>query len=445
MTDLAAPCPDIRTNRLPHEDYQANFGDCHPALTRHEARVEASRCYYCYDAPCVEACPTGIDVPGFIRRIATGNLHGAAVTILDANIMGGMCSRVCPTEILCEQRCVRTQADQHPVAIGALQRHATDALLARGEQPFRRAPDSGRRVAVVGAGPAGLSCAHRLARLGHQVTLIEARAKPGGLNEYGIAAYKTVDDFAQREVAFILGIGSIELVTGKALGQDVSLTDLRQSHDAVFLGLGHNAVRALGVDGENLPGVRNATDFIAQLRQADDKAQFPIGRRVVVIGGGNTAVDAAVQARRLGADEVTIAYRRGKAQMSATGDEQDWAQTNGVALRLHARPRRILGDARGVQAVEFEDTREAGAAFTIAADMVLKAIGQYFLPTPLQGSRDLEPLEIDRDRIVVDADRQTSLPGVFAGGDCITGVDLTVTAVEDGKIAALAIDRLLRG
>ncbi|HEV7368156.1 NAD(P)-dependent oxidoreductase [Arenibaculum sp.] len=440
---------DIAAGRLAPDEYARNFADAVPPLSGRRAVVEASRCYYCHDAPCIEACPTGIDIPGFIRAIATGNVHGAAVTILEENVMGGMCARVCPTEVLCEEACVRTAQEGKPVEIGALQRHATDWLFERRGQPFRRLPDTGRRIAVVGAGPAGLSCAHRLATLGHEVTVFEARPKPGGLNEYGIAAYKTPDDFARREVDFILSIGGIGLEC-KALGRDLRLADLRRDFDAVFLGLGHNAVNALRVEGEDLAGVAAAVDFIADLRQARDKAEVPVGRRVVVIGGGNTAIDVATQCRLLGAEDVTIVYRRGAEAMSATGAEQEWAQTNGVRIRHWAQPRRILGWQGRVKEVEFEYTRldetgrlvGTGETFALLADQVFKAIGQHFVPSPFAGEAH-DVLELAGGRIAVNEDRETSLAGVFAGGDCVPGTDLTVSAVQDGKVAAHAIDRML--
>jgi len=263
--------------------------------------VAAGRCYFCLDAPCIAACPTEIDIPLFIRQIQAGQPEGAARTILDQNILGGMCARVCPTETLCEGACVREFAESKPVEIGRLQRYATDSIMARDGHPYQRAAPTGKRVAVVGAGPAGLACAHRLAMRGHDVVLMEARDRIGGLNEYGIAAYKTAGDFAQAEVAWLLGIGGIETRTGVRLGTDVTLADLRSEYDAVFLGMGLGGVNALGVEGEARDGARDAVDFIAELRQTDDLTQLPIGRRVVVIGGGMTAVDAAVQSKLLGA------------------------------------------------------------------------------------------------------------------------------------------------
>ncbi len=424
---------DIAAFRLDPATLAANFADAHPPLSPHEALLEAARCYFCHDAPCVEACPTGIDIPGFIRGISTDNLRGAARKILEENIFGGACARVCPTEILCEGACVRMAEEERPVRIGALQRRATDWLMEREPTPFTRAAPTGRRIAVLGGGPAGIACAHRLARHGHDVTVFEARAKAGGLNEYGIAAYKLADDFAQRELDWLLAIGGITLRTGAA----PSLEALRADHDAVFVAVGHAGVRALGIEGEALRGALDAVAFIAALRQAADKGSIAIGRRVVVIGGGNTAIDAATQARRLGAEEVTMVYRRGPEHMSATGHEQEWAKSNGVTIRHWATPVRVLpGADGGVAGVVFARTGTGTGTFTIAADMVLKAVGQLFQPDGLA-------LEIAAGRIVVDAERRTSVPGVWAGGDCVAGMDLTVSAVQDGKLAAESIHRAL--
>ena len=444
--------PEIAAGRLDAAAYDGNFADLHPPLDRRAALVEASRCYFCHDAPCLEACPTGIDIPNFIRKISTDNVKGAAVEILKENIMGGACARVCPTEVLCEQACVRTAQEGKPVKIGLLQRYATDDLLDRGLQPFERAPSSGKTVAVVGAGPAGLSCAHRLALLGHQVTVFEARDKAGGLNEYGIAAYKVPNDFAQREVAFILSLGGIEIRTGQALGGGVQLSDLRRDHDAVFLAMGLGGVRALGLEGEDLDGVHDAVDYIETLRQTVDLGTLPVGRRVVVIGGGNTAIDIAVQTKLLGAEDVTLTYRRGPQDMSATGHEQELAQTKGVKIKRWARPTALLGQAGHVTGVTFAYTRrgedgqlqDTGDNFTLPADMVFKAIGQVMLALP-DGDGASALLALDGGRLAVDGARQTSLPDVWAGGDCIAGGDdLTVSAVEDGKVAAQAIDRAIR-
>jgi glutamate synthase (NADPH/NADH) small chain len=438
---------DIRGGRLPAAAYDENFADLQPPLARQEAVVEAARCYFCYDAPCVQACPTGIDIPSFIRKIQTGNLKGSALDILEANIMGGTCARVCPTEVLCEEACVRTVQEGKPVRIGRLQRYATDALFATGIQPFSRAASTGRRIAVVGAGPAGLACAHALARRGHDVVVFERRAKAGGLNEHGIAAYKMANDFAAREVAFILGIGGIELHLGQALGRELTLDALRRDHDAVFLGVGLGTTNRLGLAGEELEGVLDAVDFIEELRQSPDKATLPVGRHIVVIGGGNTAIDIAVQTKRLGAETVTLVYRRGAGEMGATGHEQEIAQLNGVLIRHWARPVTLEAAGGRVAGVTFEHTRldaggrleGTGERFTLAADQVFKAIGQKLLADELAGSG----LAIEAGKLRVDDELRTSLDGVWAGGDAVAGQDLTVAAVEDGKRAARSIDRAL--
>lgn len=420
-----------------------NFSDLHPPLTAAQARSESSRCLYCYDAPCIRACPTGIDIPGFIRQIASGNVAGAAHTILSENIFGGTCARACPTEVLCQGACVVNKTEGEAVHIGLLQRHAVDALMqCGGTHPFVRAPETGHHLAVVGAGPAGLSFAHRMAVLGHRVTVYEARQKSGGLNEYGLAAYKMADAFAEREVEFLLGVGGISIRHGIVLGRDVTLDQLRERHDAVFLSAGLGDATALGVPGEALPGVRSALSFIEELRQAADKAEVKTGRDVVVVGGGNTAIDAAVQAKCLGAYNVTLAYRRGPGHMSATEWEQNLARANGVTLVFWAMPAAIEGDT-AVTAVKFERSRlvdgrlrRSGEFFTLPADQVLVAVGQKL--------HDTMGLSVERGKLQVDSQYRTSLPGVYAGGDCVaSGEDLTVQAVEDGKRAALAVHAAL--
>jgi dihydropyrimidine dehydrogenase (NAD+) subunit PreT len=430
---------DIASHRLSQERLACEFSDVAPLLDATAAAAASSRCHYCYDAPCMQACPTQIDIPGFIRKIGNGNLKGAATDILSANPLGGICARVCPTEILCEGACVRNHQDDKAVAIGALQRHATDWAMARGEPLFKRAADTGRRVAVVGAGPAGLACAHRLAMAGHKVSILDASPKSGGLNEYGIAAYKVVEDFAQREVEWLYSIGGIDVKNDVMLGRDVTLSALRMQYDAVFLAIGLGGVRALELEGETLRGVFNAVDFIEQVRTADDLANVPVGRRVVVIGGGNTAIDAAVQSRKLGASSVTMVYRRGVETMGATWAEREFAQTQGVTIVTHAKPVRLV-DAEGqVAGVEFESAE--GGRFVIEADMVLKAIGQVLDSEGL--AADL--LTLDGSRLAVDSCGRTSLDNVWAGGDCAAsgGLDLTVQAVQDGKIAAESIDTFL--
>jgi glutamate synthase (NADPH/NADH) small chain len=335
--------------------------------------------------------------------------------------------------VLCEDACVRNTHEEKPVEIGLLQRFATDPILEGGTQLFGRAASSNKRVAVVGGGPAGLSCAHRLATLGHEVVVFNRDDKLGGLNEYGIAAYKTVNDFAQTEVDYILSIGGIEVRNHCALGEDVSLDDLRGEYDAVFLGIGLSKANDLGIEGEDKKGVLNAIEYIAELRQAEDKSTLPIGQTIVVIGGGMTAIDIAVQSRLLGAQQVHMVYRRGPEKMTATAFEQALAQTSGVTIHHRAPPSRILGD-EFVTGVEFETD---SGTIELYADMVFKAIGQH--------TDGIEGLELENGRIVVDDGHMTSLEGVWAGGDCVVGGDdLTVSAVQHGKLAAIDIDRRLR-
>jgi dihydropyrimidine dehydrogenase (NAD+) subunit PreT len=428
---------NIQSSRLSKAEVDENFSDLHPPLTRSEALIEADRCYFCYDAPCTTACPTGIDIPQFIQKIRSDNLRGSAHTILRENIMGGMCARVCPTEILCEEACVRNTHEEKPVEIGLLQRHATDPTFESGAQLFERAESSGRKVAVVGGGPAGLSCAHRLSVLGHDVVIFNRDTKLGGLNEYGIAAYKAIDDFAQTEIDYILSIGGIEVRNDSSLGSDIHLDELHKEFDAMFLGIGLAQSNDLGIEGEDLDGVVNAIEYIAELRQADDKTKLPVGRDVVVIGGGMTAIDVAVQSKRLGADQVHMVYRRGPENMSASVFEQALAQTSGVTLHHWASPARIVGEDH-VTGIEF-DVSDSDEGMHLSADVVFKAIGQNM------NNDGLDVLSTKAGRFVVDVHQKTSMAGVWAGGDCVVGGDdLTVSAVQHGKVAAISIDDYLR-
>lgn len=422
----------LSAGRLPNDQIADNFSDLHPPLTAHEALVAADRCYFCHDAPCVTACPTAIDIPMFIRQIATGGDAAAGKTILDQNVLGGMCARVCPTETLCEEACVRETAEGAPVIIGRLQRHATDAVMAKGGHPFTRAAATGKSVGVVGAGPAGLACAHRLAMHGHSVDLYDAKPKGGGLNEYGIAAYKTVNDFASKELNWLLGIGGITLKTGLKLGENLMLDDLQMRHDAVVLAMGLSGVNALGCPGEDAAHVQDAVDFIARVRQ-DDHCDIPVGRNVVVIGGGMTAIDAAIQAKFLGAETVTIAYRRSRADMGASEFEQNLANAKGVLIRENLQPMDIASDNI---ALGFTRNGDGGLELTgetavLHADQVLVAVGQA-LNLPIE-------LSLDGRKIAVDDQGRTSAPGVWAAGDCTPGEDLTVVAVADGRDAAESI------
>ncbi|KIC17620.1 NAD(P)-dependent oxidoreductase [Leisingera sp. ANG-Vp] len=435
----------IQAARLDAAGIAENFSDLHPAYDAHEAAVAADRCYFCYDAPCMTACPTSIDIPQFIREIQAGHAESAARTILEQNILGGMCARVCPTETLCEEACVRETAEGKPVEIGRLQRYATDTLMEKGEHPFTRAAASGKKVAVVGAGPAGLAAAHRLAMLGHDVVIYDAKSKAGGLNEFGIAAYKSTNDFAAREVEWLLQIGGITMDYGKKLGAELSLDALKADNDAVFLSIGLAGVNALRAPGEDKDGVRDAVEFIAELRQADDLTALPVGRNVVVIGGGMTAVDAAVQSKLLGAENVTIAYRRSRDDMGASRFEQDLAASKGVKLMFNVMPKAVHGNGSAAE-IELEYTAVAdgkvsgtGETVRLAADQVFKAIGQT-----LEGQPDA--LELEGRKIKVTETGRTSVAGVWAGGDCASGgEDLTVTAVAEGRDAAMDIHSSLMG
>jgi dihydropyrimidine dehydrogenase (NAD+) subunit PreT len=417
--------PGVVPGRLSPNAYATNFGDLHAPFDAHEAQVAADRCYFCHDAPCITACPTSIDIPLFIRQIVTGTPDAAAKTILSQNIMGGMCARVCPTETLCEEACVREAAEGKPVEIGRLQRYATDTLMDKGLHPFTRATPTGKHVAVVGAGPAGLSAAHRLAMKGHDVTVYDAKAKLGGLNEFGIASYKATDSFAQKEVDWLLKIGGIRIETGKALGQGLSLDAMTKDFDAVFLAIGLAGVNALSVPATD------AVDFIADLRQAPDLSKLPVGRNVVVIGGGMTAIDAAVQAKLLGSENVTIAYRRGRENMGASTYEQDLATAKGVRIVTDLAP-----IATGPGEVVLEYTNGSGERVSLPCDQLLAAIGQRLEPPAGLG------LEVGK--IKVDGAGRTSMPKVWAGGDCASGgKDLTVTAVAEGRDAAEDIHRTI--
>jgi len=440
---------NIKSHRLSKKEIDDNFSDLHAPLSAIEALIEADRCYFCYDAPCTKACPSDIDVPGFIQSIRSDNLTGAAEKILSENIFGGMCARDCPTEELCQQACVRNDHEQKPVEIGLLQRYATDSVLNNGVQLFSRQENTGKSIAVVGAGPAGISCAHRLAVLGHKITVYDAKDKLGGLNEYGIAAYKTPNDFAQQELDYILDIGGITIKTGMQLGKQINLEDLQEKYDAVFLGCGLGSVNKLNLDNEDISGVIDAVEYIANLRQTNNKDELMVGKNIIVIGGGMTAIDIAVQSKLLGAEQVTIAYRRSKKIMAASEYEQALAKKHDVLIKYNLSPKHLLSNNDYVTGMEFDvmqlqdddSLTASGENITLKADVVFKAIGQKLVT---EGLTENNNLEIEKGRIVVDEHRKTSLTKVWAGGDCVLdGDNLTVSAVQDGKLAAISINETL--
>jgi dihydropyrimidine dehydrogenase (NAD+) subunit PreT len=397
---------------------ERNFADIAPPLTADYALLEANTCLFCNDAPCTHACPTHIDVPAFIKKIATGNLRGSARVILEANPFGHSCARACPVEVLCEGACVLNDRDEQPIKIALLQRHATDYVLERKLKLFQPGQPTGKKVAVVGAGPAGLSCARDLRVLGYGVTVYEAHAQPGGLNTYGIAEYKLRADVALAEVQDILDLG-VEIKTGATVGRDVPFDTLLTEYDAIFVGVGLGQTNALRIPGEDLPGVVDALTFIEHLKTHPYR-ETRVGRRVVVIGAGNTAIDAATQAKRLGAEQATIVYRRAEADMSCFHYEYELAKRDGCGFKFQATPKRILGVAR-VTGLEIETPQ---GRQMIPCDMVITAIGQG-----------------ERGEIAIPRDH----PKVFVGGDCANGGAEIVNAAAEGVEAAKRIHESLGG
>lgn len=429
----------------------ANMAEHKPALCPQEARIEAHRCLYCFDAPCIMACPAGVDVPAFIRQIAHGNPAAAARTILGANVLGASCARVCPTAVLCEAACVLDDRDHHPMQIGRLQRFATDHIRENGIDALAApASATGKRIAVIGAGPAGLACAAELAQLGHTVVVFEKRAQPGGLNTYGIAYYKMRPEVALAEAELVRSLG-VEIRLGVAVGEDVPVAELERDFDAIFIGIGLGAMSRLCIPGEELPEVVDALDFIATIR-SQPLTEIPLGRRVVVVGAGNTAIDAVTQSLRLGAEQATIAYRRTQADMPAYDFEYTRAKDDGARFLFNVLPVEVLGSNGHVTGLRLVRSRAnadgrpepiPGTEFVEPCDLVLKANGQDKLAGLL---RELFPaLAIDPHGLVVrDAlSGQTSLPRVFAGGDCASGGREVVNAVGEGKKAARGIHSFL--
>ena len=442
----------IEKNRLTKEQYQENFSDIHPPFESHGAAlVEANRCLFCYDAPCTKSCPTEINVPKFIKQITTDNIKGSAHTIFLSNIMGAGCSKVCPVEKLCEGSCVFNLMDEPPIPIAKLQRYSTELAMANKWKLFRRKPSVGKKVAVVGAGPAGLSCAHVLSQQGIDVTIFEKEKKGGGLMTYGIAAYKVTPEFCEDEVNYILSIGGITIEYEKELGKDVTLQQLQNEYDAVYLGMGVGVARQLDIPGEDLDGVVDAISFIFDLRSKGfDKV--PVGDKVVVIGMGMTAIDAATQAKRLGAKEVTMLYRRTQEEMPCTEVELDIAKLDGCKITWLAAPTEAMGINGKVQALKCDimklgepDTSgrrspiKSGEQFVIDCDMIIKAAGQV----PFEAIVSANGLKHSNGKIISDKKGATNIEGVFAGGDCVNGGKEVVDAAQAGKISAAAIVEFL--
>jgi glutamate synthase (NADPH/NADH) small chain len=438
----------ITNNRLTTEQYQQNFSDIHPPFeTADAALVEANRCLFCYDAPCMKSCPTSIDVPKFIKQITTGNIKGSAHTIFESNIMGAGCSKVCPVEKLCEGTCVFNLMEEEPIPIAKLQRYSTEKAMANNWQLFKRKQSTGKKVAVIGAGPAGLSCAHMLSREGVEVTIFEKESQGGGLMTYGIAAYKVTLDFCMDEVNYITGIGGIEIKYNQELGNNVSLAELQRDYDAVYVGIGVGLARRLFLPGEDMEGVEDALTFIYDIREKG-YSNVPIGDKVAVIGMGMTAIDAATQARRLGAKEVTLVYRRTENEKPCTQEELDIARIDGCKFIWLAAPKEVIGENNKVKELvcSFMHLGEpdssgrripvdTGETFTLEVDMVIKAAGQ----TPFEDLVQKAGIENSHGRINVNSNCETNIPGVFAGGDAVNGGKEVVDAVQAGKDGAKGI------
>lgn len=437
----------ITNNRLETEQYEQNFSDIHPPFANMEsALLEANRCLFCYDAPCMKSCPTSINVPKFIKQITTENIKGSAHTIFSSNILGAGCSKVCPVEKLCEGACVYNLMHEDPISIAKLQRYSTEKAIAENWQLFERKASTGKKVAIVGAGPAGLSCAHVLSREGVDVTVYEKEEKAGGLMTYGIAAYKVTPEFCEDEVNYILSLGGIDVKYNQELGVDVTIDQLQNEYDGVFLGFGVGLARQLEIPGEELEGVVDAISFIYSLR-TNPYANTPVGDKVAVIGLGMTAIDAATQAKRLGAKEVTILYRRTQEEMPCTEVELNIAKLDGCNIKWLATPKEILGSDGKVNQLVCKVIKlgnpdasgrrspiETDELFSLEVDMVIKAAGQV----PFEELVNSYQLNNLKGKVTINH-CETSLPSVFAGGDCVNGGREVVDAVQAGKDGAAAI------
>jgi len=418
------------------EDLAERFAEIHPPFTPQEAVVESTRCLFCYDAPCTAACPTHIDVPRFIKKISTGNVRGSAATILESNILGLSCSRVCPVDVLCEGACVMHRYNRAPIEIGRLQRHAMDHFYSNGAIISAGADRPGR-VACIGSGPASLACAAELRRKGYAVTIFESRQRPGGLNTYGVAEYKFRPADAEKEIALIRSLG-VEFRTGAEIGSNITLQQLESEYDLIFIGVGLGPTQSLGIDGENLSGVVDAVTFIAEYKTGVPR----VGRRVAVIGGGNTAIDAACAAKRLGAEDAVIVYRRRESEMPAFKFEFEHAKNDGVRFVWRTVVTAIRG-ASAVEAIECADRDMQTATTRIECDMVIRSIGQSKL---FQALAESKAIEMVNGRVKVDpASGQTTNSRYFAAGDCVNGGREVVDAVAEGTRAGRAMAARFNG
>lgn len=426
---------------------ETKISDYKPPLTEAQAKTEAARCIMCYDAPCIEACPTSINIPQFIKRIEQGDVRGAAKTILESNILGHSCARVCPVEVLCAGACVYNEKGEPPIAIGKLQRHATEYAYERGIQFFKKGPATGKKIALVGGGPASLACAHELTVLGHDVVVLEGRAFPGGLNAMGVAPYKYQADDAAKEVAYIQQIG-VTIKTGVWVGKDVSFESLASEYDAVFLGLGLGPDSTLGIPGEDLPGCTGAVAWIERMKT---EANFSLDgvKHAVVIGGGNTAIDVVRELKQLGVERVTMVYRRGEAEMSGYKHELEAAKKENVELCFWAAPVAVEGQgkASGLKAVKTRLNAEGklenipGSEFVLEAELIVKATGQEKLTALVS---QIPGVVVERGKVVTDpVTGQTGNAKFFAGGDLANGGKEVVNAAAEGKKAARGIHAFL--
>jgi dihydropyrimidine dehydrogenase (NAD+) subunit PreT len=438
----------IAANRLSKEQYEQNFSDIHPPFDSYDAAaVDANRCLFCYDAPCMKRCPTSIDVPKFIKQISTGNIKGSAHTIFQNNIMGAGCSKVCPVEKLCEGACVYNLLEEDAIPIAKLQRYSTEIAMKNNWQLFKRKESTGKKVAIVGAGPAGLSCAHMLSREGVDITIFEKESKGGGLMTYGIAAYKVTPQFCEDEVNYITGIGGIEIKYNQELGKNISLEELQKKYDAVYIAIGVGLARQLEIPGEDLQGVEDAITFIYNLRNLGyDK--IVVGDKVAVIGMGMTAIDAATQAKRLGAKEVTMLYRRTENEKPCTQVELDIAKLDGCNIIWLAAPKEVLGEDGKVKAIVCSKMQlgepdasgrrspvDTGETFTLEVDMIIKAAGQM----PFESLVKNYSIDNKSGKVTIKQNCETNIPGLYAGGDAVNGGKEVVDAVQAGKDGAKGI------